>query len=195
MSIINPTPSPKPRSFRHWGDYSRFMSKVSFGPDKVKDCWLWTAGKQEYGYGQFSMGRGVNRCAHTLTYRYWHGDYPISLHIDHVCRVPACVNPHHLEAVPVRVNVVERGTGITAQNVRKTHCRQGHPFSTENTHVVPGGASKGERVCLTCRRARGRHKYKTMSPERRERYQALWRKYSIAKNAKARAVREALKCQ
>jgi hypothetical protein len=40
----------------------------------------------------------------------------------------------------------------TQRNTRKTHCKQGHEFSPENTYVVPTSAGVS-RKCRTCRRA------------------------------------------
>jgi len=37
----------------------------------------------------------------------------------------------------------------------KTHCKNGHAFSPENTYVYPNG----ERECRTCQRARKRERY------------------------------------
>jgi hypothetical protein len=39
---------------------------------------------------------------------------------------------------------------------RKTHCKRGHPFKTENTYEAPDG----KRYCRSCRRARTR-RYRT----------------------------------
>lgn len=37
---------------------------------------------------------------------------------------------------------------VAALNAAKTHCPQGHPYSTENTYVSP----QGKRFCRTCHR-------------------------------------------
>ena len=39
-------------------------------------------------------------------------------------------------------------TGLAALNAAKTHCPQGHPYSTENTYVSP----QGKRFCRACHR-------------------------------------------
>lgn len=61
-------------------------------------CWLWTAGKQGAGYGVFAF-EGTKRLAHRAAYEVSVGPIPNGLVIDHLCRVRACVNPAHLEAV------------------------------------------------------------------------------------------------
>jgi hypothetical protein len=45
-----------------------------------------------------------------------------------------------------------RGEGVGAQNKRKTHCKEGHPFDRENT----GFHRSGARQCLQCTRRRER---------------------------------------
>jgi len=64
------------------------------------------------------------------------------------CRNRACVNPHHLEAVPRKVNL-RRGQ----QRELKTTCAQGHPWTEEHIYVRPGN---GHRMCGTCNQERSR---------------------------------------
>lgn len=124
-------------------------------------CWLWTAGHHELGYGMLSVrvvrdGRAVRttRMAHRISYTTAKGPIPEGLQIDHLCRVPACVNPAHLEAVTIRENLM-RGVGVAAKNAAKTHCHRGHEFTPENTRTTfQGGAPK--RVCRECGNARDR---------------------------------------
>lgn len=76
----------------------RFWSKVEYlGPD---ECWEWTAGKLDNGYGQFWKTEGnQNVLAHRTAYELMVGEIPDGLTIDHLCRNRACVNPNHMEAV------------------------------------------------------------------------------------------------
>ena len=98
---------------------SRFWSKVQ----KTDPCWLWMAGKR-CGYGVFWDGER-DAGAHRLSYVLHKGPIPEGLEIDHLCFVPECVNPAHLEAVTKEENLKRRG-------VTKTHCAQGHPWIPEN---------------------------------------------------------------
>jgi hypothetical protein len=117
----------------------RFWSKV----DKSGDCWLWVASKNNRGYGQFvSVGRLV--LAHRFSYELAKGPIPDGLTLDHLCRTPACVNPDHLEAVTMRVNLL-RSESQAALNARKTHCTWGHPFAGDNLIV-----RHGKRFCRAC---------------------------------------------
>lgn len=115
----------------------RFWAKV----DKTETCWLWTAGLNRHGYGQFKLN-GRTRTAHRLAYEWLVGEIPEGLHLDHLCRVRHCVNPDHLEPVTCRVNLL-RGETLQARNAAKTHCPQGHPYDRLRA---------GRRVCSICRR-------------------------------------------
>lgn len=58
-------------------------------------CWLWTAAKQEGGYGVCKWD-GKGQPAHRVTYTLLVGPIPAGHDIDHDCFVRACVNPAHL---------------------------------------------------------------------------------------------------
>lgn len=59
------------------------------------------------GYGIFTEG-GRRSTAHPIARERIHGPLPTGMHLDHLCRQRACVNPQHLEPVPCAVNV-QRG--------------------------------------------------------------------------------------
>lgn len=124
----------------------RFCAKVKFG-DTPDDCWLWD-GSLLNGYGQFYVGGGTGKqCgAHRAAYELFVGPIPDGYHIDHLCQTRDCVHPDHLEAVTPRENIL-RGTGAIAQNARKTHCPQGHPYDEENTMRINNGRSRRCRIC------------------------------------------------
>ena len=125
---------------------ARFWAKVK----KTATCWLWTGGKNHGGYGQFWRGPGKTRMAHRTAYEFANGAIPPELSMDHLCRTPPCVRPDHMEAVPIRVNIL-RSDGITAKAHRQAACIHGHPFTPENTYVW-----NGTRTCRTCRRVKGK---------------------------------------
>ena len=126
----------------------RFFAKIEF----TESCWIWRAARNKAGYGYFGFN-GKNVYAHRWVYEFCVEPIPIGLTIDHLCRVTSCVHPAHLEAVPMRTNVL-RGTGLTANNAAKTSCDNGHEFTPENTyHSYRRGRIR--RHCRTCSREAG----------------------------------------
>lgn len=129
----------------------RFREKVNFnvvapkGVRHLGHCWIWTAWCDRHGYGGFRPTHGHLVGAHRWAYEQQHGPVDRSLDLDHLCRIPACVNPYHLEPVPHRINIL-RGSAPSAINARKTHCFRGHPLEGDNLRV--SGARRHCRVCL-----------------------------------------------
>lgn len=66
-------------------------------------CWLWRH-PSENGYGRIRVNRKT-MWAHRIGYELLVGPIPPELELDHLCRVPACVNPAHLEPVTHRENL------------------------------------------------------------------------------------------
>ena len=128
-------PSNKPPEIRFW----KFVVKGS-------TCWWWSRDKQ--GYGHFVIKSPVYVMAHRWSYEYAYGPIPEGLVIDHLCRNESCVNPDHLEAVTAGENQRRGDTsrnGYINGNIYKTHCLNGHEFTSENTYL-----SQGHRKCRTC---------------------------------------------
>lgn len=138
-----------------WSD--RFLSKVRKGPS----CWTWTGWQDREGYGYYWVTGDGKRRVHRIAYWLWVGPIPDGYTIDHTCHNDTdcpggfgcphrlCVNPDHLEAVPMRVNVL-RGNTLAARNARATHCTHGHEFTPENTY----DRGNGRRECRVCVRER-----------------------------------------
>lgn len=114
-------------------------------PITESGCWVWTGKLNHKDYGYLSVN-GKTTVAHRFTYTFFIGPIPARLQLDHLCRVRSCVNPHHLEPVTCRENVL-RGQGVAAIHHQKTHCLRGHPLSGDNL-VIIRGRYRNCKVCL-----------------------------------------------
>ena len=122
----------------------RLMERV----ECTKDCWNWTGGKFENGYGKIEI-KGKTKKAHRVSYELLKGQIPDGLVIDHcICNNKSCINPDHLEAVTCKVNLQRAGALIT-------NCPQGHELSTDN--LVK--RKDGRRSCKTCCRVQSLARY------------------------------------
>lgn len=125
-----------------------FWAKVRETSD---GCWLWTAGVDAGGYGQFgSRSKGTRKGktvrAHRIAYELVVGQIPEGLQLDHLCRVRRCVNPAHLEVVTLAENVRRGG------NAMKVTCKHGHPIAGPGADVYVD--RHGRRHCRPCRARR-----------------------------------------
>ena len=132
-------------------EFERFLSKIELD---ANGCWLWTGGLDASGYGLCSVGYPAHtRRAHLVAYEHFIGTIPQGLTLDHLCRVPRCVNPTDTEPVTLVANVL-RGEGAAVKNSRKTNCKNGHPFTAENTGYSRASKKRGgetkHRFCLIC---------------------------------------------
>lgn len=108
-------------------------------------CWVWS-GASSRGYGQIGIGNQKLKYTHRIMYEAFKGTIPNDLVLDHLCRVPLCCNPDHLEPVTRHENSL-RGMRAVRQ-----FCDNGHEFSIENTII----RSEGGRRCRLCKRHRGK---------------------------------------
>jgi len=134
----------------NWGDErlpERFWKRTY--PIPFSGCWLWVGRVDKLGYGQFDADARGNK-AHRYAYQHLVGPVPAGLELDHLCRVRACCNPQHLEAVTHAENM-RRGA-----HALKTHCPSGHAYADDNTFIRPDPKGDVQRVCRQCRIERGR---------------------------------------
>jgi hypothetical protein len=145
---------------------ARFWSYVDKnGPDGIHSqtsenlgpCWLWITPTGTGGYGRLKVD-GVLVKAHRFAYELLVGPIPPGLELDHLCRVPACTNPAHLEPVTSAENT-RRGLAVQATTARfaamrevRTHCPHGHPANEYLRN------SAGNYKCRTCERDRTRRR-------------------------------------
>lgn len=118
----------------------RIQEKIEIDP--IAGCWLWTGRLYPGGYAKISIGHRGTALVHRLTYEMHKRPIPEGMQIDHLCRVRRCVNPDHLEPVTHAQNA-RRGAWAV-----KTHCKNGHAYDAENTHI----SKSGGRSCRACDR-------------------------------------------
>lgn len=61
-------------------------------------CWVWQGATNKGGYGRIHVNKKPI-VVHRFAYEFYKGTIPPGLEVDHLCRVPQCCNPDHLEAV------------------------------------------------------------------------------------------------
>lgn len=103
-------------------------------------CWELNTKPRPDGYASFK-----GRCAHKQYFEYFIGPVPNGLDLDHLCRNRRCCNPHHLEPVTRRENLL-RGKTIASKNALKTVCVKGHALTDDNIY------RRKDRVCRACRK-------------------------------------------
>jgi hypothetical protein len=122
-------------------------------------CWHWQGVINEQGYGRAKF-KGRHYQAHRLIYAYVFDNIDSGPVLDHRCHENdpmceggvaclhrRCVNPLHLMPTSVADNN-RRSKRWQPIELRKTHCKQRHAFTKENTILVPPNGRK----CKACLR-------------------------------------------
>jgi hypothetical protein len=85
---------------------TRFWPRVQIG--EINDCWPWTGGRFDNGYGAFAMKGRSNVRAHRYVYELTNGSIPPGMVVLHSCDNPPCCNPLHLAVGTQQDNVDDR---------------------------------------------------------------------------------------
>jgi len=154
-------------------DLSAVLRRLKFADN---GCWLWQGRCDRDGYGLVRV-KGKHWRVHRYLYEQFVGPIPKRIArkkavLDHiVCDTPRCGNPSHVKPSTHRDNVTRSGRSPSAQNIRKTHCPKGHPYS----HVY-----RGIRQCRICLRERNKAKYQRY----RQKYVEAAREYRKSRKGK-----------
>lgn len=136
-------------------------------PVTESGCWIWMGSLNLQGYGQYTNRRRLysSKLAHRISYEDRFGPIKDGLVLDHLCRIPCCINPDHQEPVTTAINL-SRGFGAAYQHRNKTHCKYGH--SMDDAYLSKARDENGKRTgpkiwrdCRTCHRLRYERKKKT----------------------------------
>lgn len=125
------------------GEPVRFVQGHQFkrkGPDYLVEdrgyatpCWIWQGATDSSGYGSLGI-MGKMFSAHRFYFEKEHGEIPVGVQLDHLCRVIRCCNPEHLDPVSGTVNVRRgRATKLNEEQVIQIRRRCG---SGEKQRIV-----------------------------------------------------------
>lgn len=120
-------------------DKARFWEKIE--RRRKNDCWLWTAGTDECGYGKFRLFR-KSYIAHRITYSLTIGKIPKGLCVCHHCDCPPCCNPKHLWIGTHEDNMDDK------RRKKRGRCRRGEQhykarLKEEDVHAIRRALKQG----------------------------------------------------
>lgn len=119
-------------------------------------CILWLGSTDPNGYGRLYNPKG-SRHVHRIAYELAVGPIPAGMELDHLCRIPSCVNPDHLEPVTRQQNIL-RGMVPVTNKSKRTHCKLGHELTDENTYLYKAPDGVTRRRCKTCNKLEQRNR-------------------------------------
>lgn len=137
------------------------------------DCWHWTGLRDKLGYGRIARD-GKLHIPYRLMYELTVGPIPKGLVMDHLCRVPDCINPKHVEPVTQRTNLLRGVNTLARKQAEQTHCKKGHSLEgarRERHYRGKNGVIHYQRRCLTCQLAQRQKKVVGYTPAQRSEIQ------------------------
>jgi HNH endonuclease len=102
--------------YEHLPLIERILSQAARDPES--DCWVWFGNTTSHGYPRLVVKRKEIRPTRVM-HEHFNGPIPEGWHVDHVvargCTTTLCINPAHLEAVPIGENIRRGRTGAAAR--------------------------------------------------------------------------------
>ena len=139
--------------------YDRMEGKIV--PEPNSGCHIWMGKVTQSGYGAVRTGVKDNYyIVHRALYEKYVGEIPDGFQIHHMCHERLCVNPNHLMVLSAADHT--RLHGNFRHLALKTHCKRGHLYDEENTHMY-----RGHRICKECNKLTSRKRNKRLRARRR----------------------------
>lgn len=134
-------------------DENRFIKYFTI-PEDPTQCWEWTGSFAKKGYGKFYLHK-----KHQTTSRIMYINYIGPLKspkefVCHKCDNPKCVNPTHLFKGTNQDNMLDCVKKNRHPLSSRTHCKNGHEYTEENTYIryrESNGKVRSTRVCRKCK--------------------------------------------
>ena len=80
--------------------------------ERPSGCWVWAGHRTPDGYGTISLydpakKRCITKKVHRVAYAELVGPIPEGREVDHLCMLPCCINPNHLQLLPRSENAAK----------------------------------------------------------------------------------------
>src|SRR5438445_5019677 len=126
-----------------WRDWDQRVSIEAYS-----GCWIWSGKTDTDGHALVFGGGNSTPYVFRVLYELLINDIESGKELHHRCENKRCINPWHGEPLTHREHSLRhRGS--------KTHCTQGHEFTSENT----GRNNRGHRYCKICNRKNANEYY------------------------------------
>lgn len=127
---------------------TRFLSYIS--NITTSGCWEWKKSSLRGKYGRFFFD-GKVYSAHRAAYIIFVNKISGHLLVCHKCDNRRCANPEHLFIGTQSDNLKDMVSKGRHYEQKKTHCKHGHEFSSQNTYVETKNDGRKFRRCKKCR--------------------------------------------
>lgn len=153
-------------------------------------CWIHEKRSSSgYAYNTSYKGRKAN--AYKLIWEVVNQQrVPKGYDLDHLCDNGSggCVNPNHLQIATRYENVTRTTRTIPGRNIRKTHCKRGHPLSGDNLLLQRDGKQRRCKQCFYDHQVEWRKKNKDRARELQRKYDASEKGQASIKRRRERAL-------